>query len=68
MLGTVKRSEEDNAGEIMTTGDVADYLKVSVAAVRRWTREGALKGQRLGGHGDWRYFRRDVMNFLLGQK
>jgi excisionase family DNA binding protein len=49
---------------IMTTGDVAKFLKVGVGAVRRWTREGKLKGHRLGGKGDWRYLRKDVMDFL----
>ncbi len=54
-------------GEIMTAGEVATYLKVSVAAVRRWTRTGSLKGHRLGGRGDWRYLKKDVLTFLYGQ-
>ncbi len=49
---------------VMTAEDVAGFLKASVSAVRRWTREGKLKGHRLGGRGDWRYFKKDVMNFL----
>jgi excisionase family DNA binding protein len=51
---------------IMTASEVASFLKVSVGAVRRWTRDGNLKGHRLGGKGDWRYFRRDVMRFVIG--
>ena len=52
--------------DIMTTSEVASFLKVSVSAVRRWTREGNLRGHRLGGRGDWRYFKRDVMDFVIG--
>ena len=52
---------------IMTTSEVADCLKVSVSAVRRWTREGKLKGHRLGGVGDWRYLKKDVVAFLMGE-
>lgn len=50
---------------IMTAEDVAKFLKVRVGTVRRWTREGKLKGQRLGGTGDWRYLKKDVLDFLL---
>lgn len=52
---------------VMTTEDVARFLKVSIPAVRRWTREGKLRGHRLGGHGDWRYFKKDVMAFVYGE-
>ena len=66
----MSRSRNDGQienGEIMTAGEVAAYLKVSVGAVRRWTRVGTLKGHRLGGRGDWRYLKKDVMTFLYGQ-
>lgn len=43
---------------VMTSVEVAKFLKVSTVAVRRWTREGALKGYRLGGTGDWRYLKK----------
>jgi hypothetical protein len=52
--------------QIMTAGDVSAFLKVSINAVRRWTRDGKLKGHRLGGAGDWRYLKRDVLFFLCG--
>jgi excisionase family DNA binding protein len=52
--------------EIMTTGEVAIFLKVGVGSVRRWTRNGRLKGRHLGGTGDWRYLRKDVLDFLYG--
>lgn len=52
--------------DIMTSTEVADLLRVSVGSVRRWTRDGKLKGYQLGGHGSWRYIRKDVLTFLLG--
>jgi excisionase family DNA binding protein len=54
--------------DIMTADDVASLLKVSVSAVRRWTREEKLKGSKLGGRGDWRYLKSNVIAFLLGAK
>ncbi len=50
--------------EIMTTEEVAKYLKVNVGSIRRWTREGKLKGRKLGDRGDYRYFKKDVLEFL----
>ena len=51
----------------MTSKDVAQFLKVSVTAVRHWTNEESLVGYRLGGKGDWRYLGKDVIRFLLGK-
>ena len=53
---------QDN--EVLTSYEVADLLKVHLSSVRRWSRNGKLKGYRLGGHGDWRYMHKDVMAFL----
>jgi excisionase family DNA binding protein len=52
---------------VMTASEVAAFLKVSISAVRRWTREGKLRGHRLGGAGDWRYLEADVMRFFYGE-
>jgi len=66
---SLKGSDDLLAEEIiLTANEVASFLKVSVSAVRRWTREGNLKGHRLGGKGDWRYVKKDVINFLYGEK
>jgi excisionase family DNA binding protein len=51
---------------IMTTNEVADFLKIHVGSVRKWSRTGMLKGYRLGGRGDWRYLSGDVIAFLQG--
>lgn len=53
---------------IMTTEDVAAYLKVQVQVVRRWTRRGMIKGYKLAGIGNYRYFKHDIIKFLLGEE
>ena len=53
---------------IMTTSEVADFLKIHVGSVRKWSRTGKLKGYRLGDRGDWRYLRVDVIAFLQGNR
>jgi excisionase family DNA binding protein len=58
-----KRLSDDEI--IMTAEEVGSFLKVSVSAVRRWTRNGQLMGHKLGGSGDWRYLRGDVIKFLF---
>ena len=57
---------EINPKDIMTAEEVASLLKVSVGAVRRWTRDGLLLGHKIGGRGDWRYLRDNVTSFLFG--
>ena len=64
MTRKIDRKMPGGDDTVMTAVEVADFLKVSVAAVRRWTRNGDLKGMKLGGSGDWRYFKRDVLDFL----
>ena len=54
-----------NNNEVLTSVEVADLLKVHLSSVRRWSRTGKLRGYRLGGEGDWRFLRRDVLAFLL---
>ena len=58
------RPEWNDDDVIMTSSEVAKFLKVHLGSVRRWTRTGELKGYRLGRRGDWRYLRRDVIAFL----
>ena len=60
------RETERNNEEVMTATEVAAFLKVSVSAVRRWSRNRKLKGYRLGGRGDWRYLKTNVLDFLYG--
>ncbi len=60
-----KVTSESN-GDLMTGTEVAVFLRVHIASVRRWARSGQLHGYRLGGRGDWRFHRKDVMAFLQG--
>ena len=57
------RSKSDNE-EIMTCDEVAEFLRVHVISVRRWSRSGKLRAYRVGGRGDWRYRKQDVLAFL----
>jgi excisionase family DNA binding protein len=50
--------------EVLTSAEVAELLKVHLSSIRRWSRSGKLKGYRLGGDGDWRFLREDVLSFL----
>lgn len=49
---------------MLTTGDVAHLLGLSVNTVRRWNKLGILKAYHLGPRGDRRFRREDVDSFL----
>ena len=53
-----------SSGEIMTCDEVAEYLRVHVTSIRRWSRSGKLTAYKVGGRGDWRYREQDVLAFL----
>jgi len=55
---------EWNDKSIMTCEEVAQFLRVHVSSVRRWSRSGKLKAFKVGGRGDWRYRHKDVLAFL----
>jgi len=57
------RSKSDGKA-IMTCDEVAEFLRVHVSSVRRWSRCGKLRAYKLGGRGDWRYRQQDVLAFL----
>ncbi len=50
--------------EYLTVEEVGDRLKVSTYTVKRWLREGELRGVRLGRNGPWRTTDDDVRAFL----
>ncbi len=58
--------QNDPVNNFMTAQEVADLLKVNLNSVRRWSRTGKLKGYKLGGTGDWRYVRPEVIDFVRG--
>ncbi len=57
------RTEWDDKA-IMTCDEVAQFLRVHVSSVRRWSRNGKLRAFKVGGRGDWRYRHQDVLAFL----
>jgi excisionase family DNA binding protein len=59
---SLTRQDQDN--EVLTSNEVAELLKVHLSSVRRWSRSGKLRGYRLGGSGEWRFLRKDVLSFL----
>jgi excisionase family DNA binding protein len=61
-----KRSNREKSGDkaIMTCDEVAEFLRVHVSSVRRWSRYGKLRAYKVGGRGDWRYRKQDVLAFL----
>jgi len=67
---TIKTSKRRLNGEkaddkaIMTCDEVAEFLRVHVSSVRRWSRCGKLRAYKVGGRGDWRYRKQDVLAFL----
>jgi excisionase family DNA binding protein len=63
-----KRGLEEDEDTVMVSSEVATFLRVHLGSVRRWTRTGKLKGYRIGGRGDWRYRRKDVLDFLYGEQ
>ena len=52
---------------LMTVREVADRLRVNPYTVRRWLRDGALKGRLLGGRrAGYRIAESDLRQFLAG--
>ncbi len=64
MIARIPARIWQDENEVLTSNEVADLLKVHLGSVRRWSRSGKLKGYRLGGRGDWRFLRKDVLAFL----
>ena len=52
--------------DVLTLEELADYLKISTAAVRRAVKEQNLPGRNIGG--EWRFLRDGVANWLRGQE
>jgi excisionase family DNA binding protein len=56
--------------DMLTVPQVSTYLQVHPATVRKWLREGVLRGVNLGGKGGWRIRRDELERFIaeLGLK
>ena len=57
-------SEQLPSAPLWTLEEVAAYLRVSAATVRRWTNAGTLPCYRLGGRRERRFSREQVMTFV----
>jgi excisionase family DNA binding protein len=54
--------------ELLTVQQVAEYLQLNPATVRKWLREGRLAGIHFGGVAGWRIRREDLQRFIDQQK
>jgi excisionase family DNA binding protein len=50
--------------QLFTVGEIAAHLRVNEFTVRRWLREGRLRGFRLGGPSGWRIRASDFERFI----
>ena len=62
-------STSPSAEQLWTIHEVARYLRVSTATVRRWTRTGLLSSYRPGGrYGRRLFLESQIREFLLQSK
>ena len=54
------------SSDLLTVGEVAQYLNVHPNTVRRWAGHGTLKALRLGSRRDRRFSRFDIEHLLQG--
>ncbi|MGI8826200.1 MAG: helix-turn-helix domain-containing protein [Chloroflexota bacterium] len=52
------------AAQLMTVRQVADHMQVHPETVRRWLRDGALRGLNLGGVAGWRIQQAELERFI----
>jgi excisionase family DNA binding protein len=50
--------------QLLTLRDAAEILKCHPNTLRNWDRSGILKAVRLGGRGDRRYKKEEILKFL----
>ncbi len=55
---------EQAVEQLWTLEEVARYLRVSAATVRRWTNAGKLPCYRIGGNKERRFSKQQVLAFL----
>ena len=61
----IKDVSIDNLADLLTVGEVADFLRVSKLTVKRWGKRGKLPAIRINARGDRRY-RKEAVLWLLG--
>jgi excisionase family DNA binding protein len=50
--------------EFFTVNEVAEKLKVHPATIKRWLREGKMRGLQLGDRAGWRISKADYDQFI----
>lgn len=50
--------------QLMTTKDVAKFLKVTETTMRRWANSGELKCYRIGRRRERRFDKKDILNYI----
>ena len=50
--------------DVLTIGEVAKTLRVSVITVKRWEKRGKIKCIRVNTRGDRRYLKKDLLDYL----
>lgn len=50
--------------DILTVEQIGEYLQVHPETVRRWLREGKIKGMPLAGKSGWRVKREELERFM----
>lgn len=53
--------------ELLTVEEIADRLKVHIESVRRWLRDGKLKGYRINRRVGWRVPVSELDRFVRGE-
>jgi excisionase family DNA binding protein len=57
-----RTSKDDQAGQIMSVGEVARYLKIPVPTVYRLAQQGRIPATKVGRH--WRFHRGALDTFV----
>lgn len=53
-----------NEEQLLTVGEVSDYLRIGTESVRRWLRDGRLQGVNFGRGSGWRVRRGDLAQLV----
>jgi len=62
-MATMNFSETNNV--LLTVSEASELLHVHANTLRRWNDAGLLASYRIGSRGDRRFWRDDVMRFLV---
>lgn len=59
-----KKRQDKIDGQLLNVQNAAAFLDVSVSTIRRWAQQGKLKGGKIGGRGDWRFTKDDLLKIV----